>query len=94
MESVLGWISSFDDSALPGHLGHGDFEGTCAETLCDDSDLCTIDTFDKTTCCGHEPVTCAEGEVCDTTIGCLDPSQYCDDGKYCKYLACHSLSQL
>ena len=77
-----GWKDlEFDDNGLPGHLGHGDYEGTCASTLCDDQDMCTQDYFDTTNCCTHEPVICATGEVCDTTIGCLDPQLFCDDGK-------------
>ena len=77
-----GWKDlEFDANGLPGHLGHGDYEGTCASTLCDDQDMCTQDYFDTTDCCTHDPVICAAGEVCDTTIGCLDPQLYCYDGK-------------
>ena len=77
-----GWKDlEFDDSGLSGHLGHGDYEGTCADTLCDDQDLCTTDIFDDINCCTHDPVTCAANEICDPTIGCFDPQVVCDDGK-------------
>lgn len=77
-----GWKDlEFDDNGLPGHLGHGDYNGTCADTLCDDQDLCTIEHFDETNCCTHDPIVCPLGEICDSTMGCFDPQGHCDDGK-------------
>eukprot|EP00956_Cyclotella_meneghiniana_P030193 scaffold75346_cov62-Cyclotella_meneghiniana.AAC.3 len=79
-----GWMDlEVDANALPGHLGHGDYNGTCSSTLCNDQDMCTQDYFNITNCCTHEPVICATGEVCDTTIGCLNPQLLCDDGDLC-----------
>lgn len=76
-----GWQDlKVDSKGLAGHLGHGDFEGTCASTLCNDQDLCTLDYFDTTNCCTHEPVVCAIGEVCNPATGCA--LQECpDDGE-------------
>jgi hypothetical protein len=71
-----GWQDlEFDDNGLAGHLKHGDYEGTCASTLCNDQDLCTLDYFDTTNCCTHQPVVCGFGKLCDPNIGCVNAQE-------------------
>jgi hypothetical protein len=77
-----GWQDlEFDDNGLSGHLKHGDYQGTCASTLCNDQDLCTLDYFDTKNCCTHQPVVCGFGKLCDPNIGCVDAQECPDDGK-------------
>jgi hypothetical protein len=82
-------------NALSAHLSHGDLEAPCSEfceSLCDDSDVCTIDSCNQKEQCIHVPVDCSDGNsctedlLCDPVEGCRNEvqlGQACDDGDAC-----------
>jgi hypothetical protein len=97
-------------SALPAHLAHGDFSGACVEhcaEICDDHDLCTVDTaqpnYATGRCdCARAPVDCSDGnactlDICIVTTGCVHSpliGNACDDGNVCTgYDTCSSSGQ-
>jgi len=76
---------TISEAALPAHLEHGDFEGSCdtpCETLCDDGNVCTIDACipGTKTCINvaqREAVDCNDGvsctnDSCDPVAGCMN----------------------
>jgi hypothetical protein len=76
---------TISEAALPAHLEHGDFEGSCdtpCETLCDDGNACTIDACvpGTKTCINvaeREPTDCTDGvsctnDSCDPVNGCVN----------------------
>ena len=79
--------------SLNGHLNHGDMNGACnsyAESLCDDGNLCTADTFmpytEQCMAAGERPPTnCDDGDPntldsCDAKTGCVNtPVALCGD---------------
>ena len=70
------------ENALPAHLAHGDLLGGCGdscETLCDDSNACTIDACDADEECIYSPVDCNDSNVCT--------ADSCDVADGCEYAA-------
>ena len=86
---------TISESALPAHLEHGDFEGSCdthCETLCDDGNECTIDA------CVPGTETCinvAEREATDCTDGVSCTNDSCDPVNGCvnTFFCCISLHE-
>ena len=88
------------EKALPAHLAHGDFGGSCfesCETLCDDGNFCTIDACDEQTetcLVDHPPVDCDDSnlctnDTCDPEVGCQSAPIFCDDGDACTVDTCN-----
>ena len=72
--------------------------GTCGHdpVVCDDQDLCTIDTCNPATGCGFAPVQCSDGEACNGVETCAPGTGQCvagaplncDDGNFCTADGC------
>lgn len=65
-------------AALPAHLAHHDFGGSCANdcnlfgSICDDGNACTVDTCNADGTCAHSaPTNCNDGNPC--TADSCDP---------------------
>ncbi len=84
--SSIGDGGSLDANADPAD----DTQGVCADVVCDDSNLCTVDTCvvgdDGEAECEYTPMQCPEGSACHPQLGqCVTSTEIdpCDDGNPC-----------
>ncbi len=75
-------------AALPDHLAHGDFPGSCDNdcnlfgSVCDDGNPCTTDICNPDGTCANPPTNCDDGNVC-TTDSCDPVTGDCVNTQIC-----------